>query len=123
MNEKEIDRAVEQAMAEEANDAALAAERARQEEEERTKLRSIESPMVKELIERVGNMTKDEVLTYNIDLDLLRKDNVLAEKLAPWIEKKVDDYLGGPQRSLADFILRKVNGQAPPQALIGELSR
>merc|ERR1712032_1801745 len=45
------------------------------------------------------------------------------KKLRPWLERKIDLFMGGPQSDLVEYVLRRVNASSMPDALISDLTR
>lgn len=76
-----------------------------------------------ELVDRVQAQTRDELFKSELDVAVLRSEKTFEKKLRPWLERKVDFCMGGPQSDLVEYILRRVNAASPPDALISDLSR
>merc|ERR1711971_322469 len=58
-----------------------------------------------------------------LDIPFLRNEKILEKKLRPWLDHKVDLFMGGAQSDLVEYILRKVNSNIQAEALISDLSR
>merc|ERR1712113_454038 len=59
----------------------------------------------------------------DINVPFLRGEKILEKKLRPWLERKIDLYMGGPQSDLVEYILRRVNAPSVPDPLISDLAR
>lgn len=76
-----------------------------------------------ELVNRVQAEPREDLFRMEIDFALLRNEKILENKMRPWLEKKIDLFMGGPQSDLVEYILRRVNGNSTPEAIISDLSR
>merc|ERR1712048_1067266 len=76
-----------------------------------------------ELVDRVQGEPQNELFKMELDVAFLRDEKIFEKKLRPWLERKIDLFLGGPQSDLVEYILRRVNGAAFPDALISEIHR
>jgi len=78
------------------------------------------------LIDMVHSMQaepRDDLFRMELNLPYLRGERILERKLRPWLERRVDLCMGGPQSDLVEFILRRINASSMPDALISELTR
>lgn len=63
---------------------------------------------------------KKNVFEYNIEWDLV--DNQLMEKrVRPWVNKKIAEYIGEPEPTLADFICSKVLAGSSPSSVLDDV--
>jgi len=76
-----------------------------------------------DMVHSVQAEPRDELFRMELNLPYLRGERVLERKLRPWLERKVDLCMGGPQSDLVEFILRRINASSMPDALISELTR
>lgn len=76
-----------------------------------------------EVVDRVQAEARDELFKVPIDIDYLRAEKIFETKLRPWLERKVDFYMGGPQSDLVEYVLRRVNASTAPDSLVSDLSR
>eukprot|EP00927_Polykrikos_kofoidii_P077386 TRINITY_DN74326_c0_g1_i1.p1 TRINITY_DN74326_c0_g1~~TRINITY_DN74326_c0_g1_i1.p1 ORF type:complete len:778 (+),score=174.63 TRINITY_DN74326_c0_g1_i1:153-2486(+) len=76
-----------------------------------------------ELVDRVQAEPRQELFQMELDVSFLREEKIFEKKLRPWLERKVDFLMGGPQSDLVEYILRRVNAAAYPDALISDLTR
>jgi len=76
-----------------------------------------------ELVNRVQAEPRADLFKMEIDVNFLRNEKILENKMRPWLESKIDLFMGGCQSDLVEFILRRVNGNSTPEALISDLSR
>jgi len=76
-----------------------------------------------ELVNRVQAEPRADLFKMEIDVNYLRTEKILETKMRPWLESKIDLCMGGCQSDLVEYILRRVNGNSTPEALISDLSR
>jgi len=76
-----------------------------------------------DMVHSVQAEPRDDLFRMELNLPYLRGERVLERKLRPWLERKVDLCMGGPQSDLVEFILRRINASSMPDALISELTR
>ncbi|ORZ24103.1 hypothetical protein BCR42DRAFT_446075 [Absidia repens] len=81
-------------------------------EEERNK-------RIKELIASIPS-SEDDLWAWNIRWDVLN-DTLIAEKLSPFVSKKIVELVGVEEEELASFILESIKKQTPPLDLVKEL--
>jgi len=75
------------------------------------------------LADMVDAEARDELFRLELNLGFLRAEKILERKLRPWLERKVDLCMGGPQSDLVEYILRRINANSMPDSLISELTR
>eukprot|EP00747_Dinoflagellata_sp_TGD_P187504 gnl/TRDRNA2_/TRDRNA2_45209_c0_seq1.p1 gnl/TRDRNA2_/TRDRNA2_45209_c0~~gnl/TRDRNA2_/TRDRNA2_45209_c0_seq1.p1 ORF type:complete len:242 (+),score=78.10 gnl/TRDRNA2_/TRDRNA2_45209_c0_seq1:71-727(+) len=75
------------------------------------------------MVDRVQSEPRSQLFDIDIDMGFIRSERILERKLRPWLEKKVDLYMGGSQSDMVEYILRRINASTPPGALISDLSR
>eukprot|EP00930_Biecheleria_cincta_P096041 TRINITY_DN87917_c0_g1_i1.p1 TRINITY_DN87917_c0_g1~~TRINITY_DN87917_c0_g1_i1.p1 ORF type:complete len:642 (+),score=175.84 TRINITY_DN87917_c0_g1_i1:148-2073(+) len=76
-----------------------------------------------ELVDKVQTEHRESLFTVRIDPGYLRNERILERKLRPWLERKIDLYMGGQTSDLVEHIIRRVNGASQPDPLIAELER
>jgi len=76
-----------------------------------------------EMVDKVQAHAKEELFKTELDISHLRSEKVFEKKLRPWLERKIDFCMGGPQSDLVEYVLRRVNASSLPDALISDLSR
>jgi len=76
-----------------------------------------------DMVHSVQAEPREDLFRMELNLPYLRGERVLERKLRPWLERKVDFCMGGPQSDLVEFILRRINASSMPDALISELTR
>lgn len=76
-----------------------------------------------EMVDRVQAETRDGLFKLELDVMFLRGEKVLERKLRPWLERKIELFMGGPQSDLVEYVLRRVNAASHPEALISDLTR
>jgi len=76
-----------------------------------------------ELVEKVQEEPRDALFTVKLDPTYLRNERIMERKLRPWLEKKIDLFMGGQTSDLVEHIIRRVNGATSPDPLIAELER
>lgn len=84
---------------------------------------SADSRKLMEMVDRVQSESRDQLFKLPVDASFLRGEKVLETKLRPWLERKVELFMGGPQADLVEYILRRVNGVSLPDTLISDLTR
>merc|ERR1719401_1853316 len=62
-----------------------------------------------EMVDRVQAEPKDDLYKIDLDVAFLRNEKVFERKLRPWLERKVELFMGGSQSDLVEYILRRVN--------------
>lgn len=78
---------------------------------------------IRGLVDRVQAEPRDIIFRTPLDMQFLRREKVFETKLRPWLEKKIDIAMGGPQSDLVEYILRRVNAATPPESLTADLVR
>jgi len=76
--------------------------------------------MIKELIARIPT-NKDELFEFEVYWNLV--DNTLVEqRVKPWVNKKILEYIGEEEPSLVAFICERVAAQIDPKRILQDLS-
>jgi RNA-binding protein 25 len=76
--------------------------------------------MIKDLIDRIPT-GKEELFNYKVQWDFV--DSKLVEnRIQPWVNKKIRDYLGEDEPALANFIGEKIIAHVEPHKLLSDLS-
>jgi len=76
-----------------------------------------------EAVDRIQSEPRDGLFKMELDVTFLRNERVLETKLRPWLERKIELFMGGPQSDLVEYVLRRVNATSHPEALIADLTR
>eukprot|EP00439_Symbiodinium_sp_Y106_P036498 s2527_g4.t1 len=76
-----------------------------------------------QMVEKVQEEPREELFTMKLDTAYLRNERLLERKLRPWLERKIDLYMGGQTSDLVELVIRRVNGAVQPDPLIAELER
>merc|ERR1711953_325029 len=76
-----------------------------------------------DLVDRVQAESRDSLFSFDLDVSYLRNERIFEKKLRPWLETKIDLYMGGPQSDLVEYVLRRVNSSINADALVSDLSR
>merc|ERR1711865_1359151 len=79
--------------------------------------------MLSDLVERIQNESRDSIFKMDLDVKYLRDEKSFEKKLRPWLERKIDLYMGGPQSDLVEYILRRVNSASSAHALVSDLEK
>lgn len=76
--------------------------------------------MIKDLIDKIPT-GKDELFAYQIQWDHV--DQKLVEnRIQPWVNRKIRDYLGEDEPALANFIGEKIAAHVEPTKLLTDLA-
>ncbi|KAI6200061.1 hypothetical protein M3Y96_00693400 [Aphelenchoides besseyi] len=76
--------------------------------------------MIKELIDAIPS-NKAELFKHEVDWSHL--DNTLVvQRIKPWVEKKIREYIGDDEPSLVTFICERVEARSEPTRLLGDLA-
>jgi RNA-binding protein 25 len=76
--------------------------------------------MVKELIEAIPT-TKPAVFDYQVAWDFVDNE-MIEQRVKPWLEKKIREYIGDDEPSLIEFICERINSRSEPSRLLGDLA-
>lgn len=79
--------------------------------------------LLSELVDRIQSESRDSLFKMELDVRHLREEKTFEIKLRPWLERKIDLYMGGPQSDLVEYVLRRVNSKISADALISDLQR
>lgn len=82
-----------------------------------------ENRVLCEMVDRVQSESREDLFRIEIDVNFFRQDKTFEKKLRPWLEKKIDLFMGGPQSDLVEYILRRINASCMPDSLISDLTR
>ena len=91
--------------------------------EEARVLATVDSQALCSMVDRVQEEPRESLFNLPLDVNFLRSEKIFEKKLRPWLEGKIDLFMGGPQSDLVEYILRRVNAASAPDALISELVR
>jgi RNA-binding protein 25 len=74
---------------------------------------------IKNLIEKIPT-EKSALFEYKVDWDMV--DSQLMEKrIRPWVNKKINEYIGEPEPTLTDFICSKVLAGSTPLSVLEDV--
>lgn len=76
--------------------------------------------LIKDLIERIPT-AKDKLFSFNLSWEHVN-DALIKNRLKPWINRKISDYIGDEEPSLVSFICEKIAGQTEPKKILGDLA-
>ncbi|KAI6175124.1 hypothetical protein M3Y99_01993500 [Aphelenchoides fujianensis] len=76
--------------------------------------------MVKELIDAIPT-NKAELFKYEIGWEHL-DETLITQRIKPWVEKKIREYIGDEEPSLVSFICERVQARSEPTRLLGDLA-
>ena len=65
---------------------------------------------------------KEALFSYKLNWELIKKSDILTTIIAPWVSKKILEYLGEAEETLCSFILTKLSAQSTPSQLLGNTS-
>eukprot|EP00933_Yihiella_yeosuensis_P070787 TRINITY_DN7894_c1_g1_i5.p1 TRINITY_DN7894_c1_g1~~TRINITY_DN7894_c1_g1_i5.p1 ORF type:complete len:703 (-),score=231.78 TRINITY_DN7894_c1_g1_i5:167-2275(-) len=83
----------------------------------------VDNRALMDLVDKVQEEAREQIFTVRLKPEYLRNERVLERKLRPWLEKKIDLYMGGQTSDLVEHIIRRVNSATSPDPLIAELER
>jgi hypothetical protein len=67
-------------------------------------------------------LTREQLFAFELDWKLLELFNLLEQRVRPWVEKEVADYLGMPEPTAAGFVVDLVRQRAAPARIEREAS-
>merc|ERR1712232_1192014 len=76
-----------------------------------------------DLVDRIQSESRDNIFKMDLDVKYLREEKIFEKKLRPWLDQKIDLFMGGPQSDLVEYVLRRVHGAITADALISDLQR
>lgn len=65
---------------------------------------------------------KEDLLKYDVNWAIVDKGKLVAEKMAPWVTKKIADYLGEEEPMLIKYVLEMLTEHAEASAIIEKLA-
>jgi len=84
---------------------------------------SNDNRVLNDLVDRIQAESRDSLFKMDLDVSYLRNEKSFEKKLRPWLEQKIDLYMGGPQSDLVEYVLRRVNAQISAEALVSDLQK
>lgn len=75
---------------------------------------------IKDLIEGIPT-SREELFAYNIDWSLL-EDTMIANRIRPWISKKISEYIGEEEVSLIDFICTRLKAHSDGMSILRDVA-
>mmetsp|Transcript_66587 Transcript_66587/g.144604 ORF Transcript_66587/g.144604 Transcript_66587/m.144604 type:complete len:600 (-) Transcript_66587:90-1889(-) len=75
------------------------------------------------MVDRVQSEPREDLFKLSLDVSFLRNERIFEGKLRPWLERKIELYMGGQQSDLVEYIIRRINSASHPEALISDLMR
>jgi RNA-binding protein 25 len=76
--------------------------------------------MIRELIERIPT-TKDELFAFTLDWTFV-DDSLVEQRVKPWVNKKISEYIGEEEPTLVAFVCEKVMAQTEPRKILADLA-
>lgn len=76
-----------------------------------------------DLVDKIQSESRVNLFKMDLDVSYLRNEKTFEKKLRPWLERRVDLYMGGPQSDLVEYILRRTNSTISADALVSDLQR
>ncbi|PRP77391.1 hypothetical protein PROFUN_14397 [Planoprotostelium fungivorum] len=83
--------------------------------------RKIKVERVKALLDQIPT-EKEQVFAYPIDWETIEKENIIENKLRPWVTKKFVEYLGQEEKTLIAYIVNQIKQRTDPKEILRELS-
>lgn len=82
-----------------------------------------DSRILSDLVDRIQSESRERIYKMDLDVSHLRNEKVFEKKLRPWLDRKLDICMGGPQSDLVEYVLRRVNAETSADALTSDLQR
>ncbi|CAD5225681.1 unnamed protein product [Bursaphelenchus okinawaensis] len=76
--------------------------------------------MAKDLINDIPT-GKEDLFAYPLDWEMVDQ-SLVDEKIKPWVDKKIKEYIGEEEPTLVNFICDKIAEHGEPQRLLGDLA-
>merc|ERR1719408_28029 len=76
-----------------------------------------------DLVDRIQMEPRDTIFKMDLDVKHLREEKTLEKKLRPWLARKIELFMGGPQADLVEYVLRRINGGTSAEAMSSDLQR
>nr|CUU00490.1 hypothetical transcript [Hymenolepis microstoma] len=76
--------------------------------------------IIKQIIERIPT-NMEELFTYPIDWRAVDSD-LVGERIKPWVDKKIVEYLGEPEATLSKFICEQLLEHKPPSKMLSDIA-
>ncbi|KAM3176669.1 hypothetical protein ACTXT7_006070 [Hymenolepis weldensis] len=76
--------------------------------------------IIKQIIERIPT-NMEELFTYPIDWRAVDAD-LVDERIKPWVDKKIVEYLGEPEATLSKFICEQLLEHKPPAKMLSDIA-
>jgi len=67
-------------------------------------------------------IAKEDLLTYPVNWDIVDKGKLVEVKMAPWVSKKIADYLGEEEPMLIKYVLEMLTEHSTAQSIIEKLA-
>jgi len=83
----------------------------------------IDTHEITRMVDRVQAEPYEKLFALSLDVSFLREEKILETKLRPWLDRKVDLYMGGKQSDLVEHTLRRISTSTPADAITSELAR
>jgi len=75
---------------------------------------------VKAIIEKIPT-EKEKLFAFILDWEIIQKKQIVKNKMEPWVEKKIVEYLGEKEHTLINFIVNNINQQVSPEKILEKL--
>ncbi|PAA72027.1 hypothetical protein BOX15_Mlig016344g1 [Macrostomum lignano] len=75
--------------------------------------------LIKRLIDGIPT-AKDELFAYNLDWSIV-DSTLMQNRVKPWINKKIIEYLGEEEAQLTEFVCAKVIDKTKPEDILNEI--
>jgi len=64
---------------------------------------------------------KEELFAFKIDWKLIDDNDIVEDKMRPWVTKKITEFLGEEEPTLIEYICKKLVDHSPPQDILDQL--
>jgi RNA-binding protein 25 len=87
-------------------------------EKEEVQKRKVER--LKKMIDEIPSSTEG-LFSYPLDWNALESSSAASQKVVPWVQKRVTEYLGEDVPTLVQFVNTQVKERAKPETIRDEL--
>jgi len=64
---------------------------------------------------------KEELFAFKIDWKVIDDNDIVEDKMRPWVSKKITEFLGEEEPTLIEYICKKLVDHSPPQDILDQL--